>query len=214
MYAFIRGMHRPVTREEAATATGISRRLAAFHLDKLVDVGLLQVHTRPAQRVRRVGRRPKVYEPTDPGISVTIPTIRHDVLAEMLLDAMVQEPNRESVRQAALRTADQRGMGLGDSAYREGRPGRRGAERALTAAAGILDGLGFDPVRVSADCLRLANCPFRPFAAKDPGLVCGMNHAFLSGLLRGLRVTSVSAYLRPEAGGCCVELRAGQGAAP
>ena len=33
------------------------------------------------------------------------------------------------------------------------------------------------------DPLRLRNCPFHPLAAKAPDLVCGINHAFLSGLL-------------------------------
>ena len=40
MYAFIRKARRPVTREEAAASVGISRKLAAFHLDKLVEADL------------------------------------------------------------------------------------------------------------------------------------------------------------------------------
>jgi hypothetical protein len=32
MYEFIRAARRPVTRDEAAAAVGISRKLAAFHL--------------------------------------------------------------------------------------------------------------------------------------------------------------------------------------
>ena len=34
------GQDRPVSREEAADARAVSRNLAAFHLDKLVDAGL------------------------------------------------------------------------------------------------------------------------------------------------------------------------------
>jgi predicted ArsR family transcriptional regulator len=48
MYAFIRKARRPVTREEAAASVGISRKLAAFHLDKLVEVGLLRTGCRTA----------------------------------------------------------------------------------------------------------------------------------------------------------------------
>ena len=40
MYVFIRAARQPVTRDEAAASVGISRKLAAFHLDKLVDAGL------------------------------------------------------------------------------------------------------------------------------------------------------------------------------
>jgi predicted ArsR family transcriptional regulator len=53
----------------------------------------------------------------------------------------------------------------------------------------------------------LRNCPFHPFAAKAPDLVCGINHAFLDGFLAGLRASSVQAVLEPRAGECCVRLR-------
>lgn len=36
MFDFIRQERHPVTREEVAATLGISRKLAAFHLDKLV----------------------------------------------------------------------------------------------------------------------------------------------------------------------------------
>jgi hypothetical protein len=39
MYDFIRRARRPITREEAAAHTDISRKLAAFHLDKMVALG-------------------------------------------------------------------------------------------------------------------------------------------------------------------------------
>lgn len=42
---FVRRARRPVTREEASAAVGISRKLAAFHLDKLVASGLLEAGT-------------------------------------------------------------------------------------------------------------------------------------------------------------------------
>src|SRR5581483_3780454 len=76
MFAFIRGAGHPVTRDEAAASVGISRKLAAFHLDKLVDAGLLRARYGAPGAQRRVGRQPKVYEPTDAQISVTIPERR------------------------------------------------------------------------------------------------------------------------------------------
>src|SRR5438552_241696 len=42
MYAFIRRADGPVTRDEVAAEIGISRKLAAFHLDKLAAAGLLR----------------------------------------------------------------------------------------------------------------------------------------------------------------------------
>jgi predicted ArsR family transcriptional regulator len=39
LYLFVRFQGRPVTRDEAAAHVGVSPRLAAFHLEKLVDAG-------------------------------------------------------------------------------------------------------------------------------------------------------------------------------
>src|SRR5579875_1507803 len=85
MYAFVRGARRPVSREEAAKAAGISRKLAAFHLDKLVEAGLLEARPQPAGDMRKVGRRPVVYEPTGRDIRVSIPVRQHGALAGRLI---------------------------------------------------------------------------------------------------------------------------------
>lgn len=204
MYAFIRGAGRPVSRDEAATAVGISRKLAAFHLDKLVDVGLLRAHHEPVDGVRKVGRNPKVYEPSEVDVQVSIPARQIDVLAEILLDAVLSETG--SARDAALDVAGRRGAEAGTRARRQARPGRLGAERALTLATALLREHGFEPVRSDRDCVRLRNCPFHPLAARAPELVCGINHAFLRGLLDGMKAGTLRAVLRPAAGQCCVHL--------
>ena len=98
MYEYIRAARRPVTRDEAAAAVGISRKLAAFHLDKLVDAGALRARYQPADGVRRVGRVPKVYEPSGTDIRVSIPQRSHEMLAGILLDAMVSEARGENTR--------------------------------------------------------------------------------------------------------------------
>jgi predicted ArsR family transcriptional regulator len=75
-------------------------------------------------------------------------------------------------------------------------------------ATGALGQYGFEPERTSPTRLRLRNCPFHPLAAKAPQLVCGINHAFLSGFLDALGASSITAVLAPRAGECCVELTA------
>ncbi|MER6142473.1 helix-turn-helix domain-containing protein [Streptomyces sparsogenes] len=206
MFTFIRRARRAVTRDEAAASVGISRKLAAFHLDKLVDAGLLRTRYETPGGIRKVGRRPKVYEPTDAQITVSIPDRRHELLADLLLDAVLTEGADESAAQAALRTAEQRGRRMGEAARDEARPGRLGPERGLTVCEHLLDECGYEPVRETPTRLRLRNCPFHPLAAKAPDLVCGMNHAFLSGYLNGLEVSGVQAVLAPEPGECCVRL--------
>lgn len=207
MFLFIRRADRAVTRDEAAASVGISRKLAAFHLDKLVDAGLLRARYESPGGIRKVGRQPKVYEPTDAQITVNIPDRRHELLADLLLDAVLTEGADENAAHAAIRTAGQRGREMGETARKESRPGRLGPERGLTACERLLDEYGYEPVRETPTQLRLRNCPFHPLAAKAPDLVCGMNQAFLSGYLDGLEVTGVQAVLAPEPGECCVRLR-------
>jgi predicted ArsR family transcriptional regulator len=211
MFTFIRRSRRAVTRDEAAASVGISRKLAAFHLDKLVEAGLLRSHFEAQDGVRKVGRRPKVYEPTDAQITVSIPDRRHELLADLLLDAVLSEAEDERAEDAAKRVARERGRELGQSQREVTRPGRLGAERGLTACERTLERHGYEPVRESAQRLRLRNCPFHPLAARAPDLVCGVNHAFLSGYLDGLRVNGVEAELVPEPGECCVRLATATG---
>ena len=45
LYEAVAGRDEPVGRDEAAAATGIGRALAAYHLDKLVGLGLLTLPT-------------------------------------------------------------------------------------------------------------------------------------------------------------------------
>ncbi len=208
MYWFIRRMRRPVTRDEAAAEVGISRKLAAFHLDKLVDAGLLRAHYEAAGGIRRVGRAPKVYEPADTDIEINIPQRRYRVLAEILMGAVLTEGGDESARDAALRVAADRGEELGEAERTRLRPGRLGVERTLTLLETTLAEYGFEPSRDTPACMRLRNCPFHPLAAAAPELVCGLNQAFLSGVLTGLDAGGVRAVLEPRAGECCVELRA------
>lgn len=206
LYAFVRATGGPVTREAAADGVGISRKLAAFHLDKLVDAGLLQARIE-AIGVRRVGRAPKVYESAAGDIEVHVPPRSPGLLAEILLDAVRFERAGERARDAVMRVARQRGVAVGADERTRLRPGRVGAERAMSLASGLLEGYGFEPCRADGG-LRLRNCPFHPLARTEPDLVCGLNHAFLGGILEGLQADSaVNAELRPHEGACCVELQ-------
>lgn len=208
LYAYIRGAHRPVTREEAAADAGISAKLAAFHLDKLVTAGLLRSRYESPAGIHRVGRKPKVYEPSDLDIRISIPERRPDVLAEILIDAVLTEEPAEDAHTSALRTARRRGEELGAAERARTRPGRLGPERSVSLSEAVLEQYGFEPQRRAPTELRLLNCPFHPLAARSPELVCGINHAFLGGFLTGLGTTGIDAVLAPRPGRCCVELRA------
>jgi predicted ArsR family transcriptional regulator len=213
LYDFVRRSGGPVTRDEAAAHTGISRRLAAFHLDKLVHGGLLRAHTdRPAAGV---GRRPKVYEPQPGELTVSVPARQYDLMAELLLDAVTAAsagspavPGSAGgvVAQAARAEALERGRAAGTRARAQARPGRLGPERALTLAQSVLERCGYEPERAAPRQLLLRNCPFARLADRSRELVCGINHAFCSGVVAGLDAASVDARLDPADGRCCVRL--------
>ena len=205
LYAFARDADGPITRETAAGAVGISRKLAAFHLDKLVVAGLLQTRIE-ALGARKVGRTPKVYEPVGADIAVHLPPREPQLLAEILVQAVVTEGIAERAGAAVLRIARERGLALGADERERLRPGRVGAERAMTLAGAVLERHGFEPCR-AGETLRLRNCPFHPLAASAPELVCGLNHAFVGGVLEGMHAdTAIGAVLNPREGACCVEL--------
>lgn len=150
IYGFIRSAGHPVTREQAAAAVGISRRLAAFHLTKLVEVGLLGVTDAPRGAVGKVGRRPKLYEPTDTDVRISIPVRQHDELAEILIEAVLTQAEGETGEQAVLRVAQARGEALGACARGQARLGRPGVERVLNLTEAALRHWGFEPFHAAA----------------------------------------------------------------
>jgi predicted ArsR family transcriptional regulator len=190
LYDYVRRQDHPVGREEAAEATVMSRGLAAFHLDKLVDAGLLSArYEARADQPRGRGRAPKVYEPHGDGLAVTIPERHYELIADILAEAVALD--QVPARDAAEHVARRRGRDVGTTV--------RGA-----GVVEALAGLGFEP-HAEAGVVRLHNCPFRAVASRHTALVCGLNLRFITGLLEGL-AEHAEARLAPRPGACCVEL--------
>jgi predicted ArsR family transcriptional regulator len=211
MYLFIREQRRPVGRDEAAQAVGISRKLAAFHLDKMVEKGLLTAHyTRLSGRSGPgAGRPAKVYEPSERDVSVSIPFRSYEVVGDVLLAALESSRRARPAHGAVKEAAFEQGVELGKS-VRRARSGRRPSSKTqVGVVTEVLSERGYEPYRDEGGNLRLHNCPFHRLAQRSPELVCGLNHAFIDGLLRGLGVESLAASLDPKPGECCVQVRRG-----
>jgi predicted ArsR family transcriptional regulator len=208
MYIFIRRQGKPVSRDEAAEEVGISRKLAAFHLDKLVERGLLTAHYArlPGRSGPGAGRSSKLYEPSDLEVDVSLPTRRYDIVGEILVAALDQE-SADPPREAAKRIAFDKGRVIGDEIKERMRLRPPGSERTLSIAEETLSEYGFEPYREGSAAISLRNCPFHTLAQVAPELVCGLNREFIDGLLRGLGNESVEAALLPTPGQCCVKLR-------
>lgn len=213
LYEHVRQQPRPVTREQAADAAGVSRSLCAFHLEKLVEVGLLEARYESPEGGRRGrGRTPKVYRAGPEGVSLTVPPRQYELVGQILADAVAQEPTDSDG--AARRLAYDSGHRIGaTSRSGPGQPAPDPAD-ALDRARTLLAELGFEP-RVESGPpvgseLTLGNCPFHALAQHQPELICGINEAFIAGLLAGLGACGLAARLAPQPGSCCVRLSADQ----
>lgn len=206
MYLYVRSHPGPLSRDDVARAVGVSRKLAAFHLDKLADEGLLtyRYERPPGRSGPGAGRPAKVYEPSDVEVEVSIPARRYDLLGTMLLDAI--ETGSPGGRQHALEVAGQAGRRLGEDVRRARRLRPPGPERTLAVAEEVLGDIGFEPVSDAGE-IQLRNCPFSALARHAPDVVCSLNQAFIAGLVRGLGNQTVEVALEAAPGRCCVVLR-------
>jgi predicted ArsR family transcriptional regulator len=191
LYEFVAAQGREVGRGEAAEAAGVARTLAAFHLDKLVDAGLLEAGSRrlTGRSGPGAGRPAKVYRRSAAERDVSLPARDYRTAAGLLAEA---------AETAGL------DMELQDAARRRGRAlrGQGASFDDLDQLADVLAGRGYEPVLDDDGAvLRMRNCPFHAVAEQFPPLVCGMNLALLEGLAEGSRVR---VRMDPRPGWCCV----------
>lgn len=210
IYLSVRRRHAGVSREEIAAEMGISRRLAAFHLEKLLALGLVKArYARPPGRSGPgAGRTAKWYEPSEIEVAVSIPERRYDLAGRLLAKSLLEQSPGEAPLDTARRVAREQGRELGAQARAARRLRPPGADRAMAVAEEVLAGIGFEPYRDAPGVVALRNCPFHSLAREAPDLVCGMNQAFIDGFLRGLGNDSVESVLQCKPGDCCVTLRA------
>lgn len=194
-----------VSRDQAARVAGVSRPLAAFHLDKLVGAGLLEASFRRLgrRRGRGAGRPAKLYRRSDIQVDVSLPPRDYELAARVFAYALAARPGPSRAR--LHRAARRFGAALGREARGGGgRPARGAALRQLSR---LLRRLGYEPFQVPGGTWRLHNCPFDTLAREYRTLTCGMNQQLLAGVVHGLGLARCRAALDPQPGTCCVALR-------
>jgi predicted ArsR family transcriptional regulator len=210
LYRFVVSQPEPVGREEAAVGVGVAHHVAKFHLDKLVEEGLLDVeYRRPAGRGGPgAGRPTKLYRRSAREFDVTIPERRYE-LAGRLLARAVDESRRDNVPvDAALeRAAAEAGRELGDEIrLRIVRRSRR--LEVLDRTVEVLSDHGYDP-RVDPGGVTLTNCPFHRLAQEHTALVCGRYHCMLDAMITAADPdgrSGLHAVLDASPERCCVRL--------
>ncbi|MEE4423382.1 helix-turn-helix transcriptional regulator [Streptomyces bugieae] len=208
LYEYVVAQGREVGRNEAAEAAGVSRTLAAHHLDKLTEVGLLESGSRrlTGRSGPGAGRPAKVYTRVRTERAVSLPARDYRTAAELLAEAAEQAGLDAGLCAAARR----RGEALRGSAEPCGgleeaveMLAARGYEPHLEGSAGIQDAEDSEEMTgEAAQVVRMRNCPFHAVAERFPPLVCGMNLALLEGLLG--TDGPVRARMDARPGECCV----------
>lgn len=189
LYDYVASCDEPTTREDAAAAAGISRTLAAYHLDKLAEAGILSAsYARPAGRSGPgAGRPAKRYSRTQSDLSVSVPPRDYGLLAELLAEA-VSSDDSGAVRSAVMAAA-------------------RKAGRTGVWHDGLIDALrgrGYEPVEAADGGIELRNCPFHRLVDQHTELVCGLNLQLIQGMLDAIGEPPDRATLAPRHGRCCV----------
>ncbi|MFE0578462.1 helix-turn-helix transcriptional regulator [Streptomyces sp. NPDC058874] len=202
LYEYVAAQGHEVSRNEAAEATGVARTLAAHHLDRLAEAGLLESGSRrlTGRSGPGAGRPAKVYTRARVERSVSLPARDYRTAAELLAEA-----------------AEQAGLdaGLCAAARRRGELLRGAAAPCggIEDAMELLAARGYEPHLEEGageagrgGVVRMRNCPFHAVAERFPPLVCGMNLALLEGLF-GVD-GPVRARMDAKPGECCVVVEA------
>jgi predicted ArsR family transcriptional regulator len=191
LYEYVTENDAPVSREQAAAAASVGRTLAAYHLDKLADAGLLAVsYQRPAGRGGPgAGRPAKLYTRAAHEITVSVPPRDYELLARLLVTS-VEHDTSGTVQQA-----------VNGAAHEAGR--RIGAETGGNIVT-ALHNCGYLPQADDAGCIKLRNCPFHLVAQDHRDVVCGLNLRLVEGVIAGCGHPRAHAELEPNTDRCCV----------
>jgi predicted ArsR family transcriptional regulator len=203
LYGYLADQDTGVSRETAAAALGLSRSVVAFHLDKLADLGLLDVEfRRPEGRGGPgAGRPAKLYRRAAGEISLSVPERHYDVAALLLARAVEKAADGSISTLEALRVvAREHGHAIGiRTEFTEAQQ-----KTPMEGLSDLLSRHGYAP-RIEGNTMTLANCPFRALAEEHRELVCGMNHELITGVTEAAGIPAV-ARLDPAPGRCCVTL--------
>ena len=177
---------RPLTTADIAESLALHPNTVRPHLERMRDIGLLDVAVGGRGDVGRPQHRYSIAADA-PSLGLEPPTM--PMLARMVLH-MAQRLNA-SVDDAVA-------VGETEGASRAAR--YRLSPSTLEALVSDLDRLGFDPVVTDvvgdddAAVVAFANCPFSELAQEHPQLVCGLHRGLVSGFVAEMADTEVREF--------------------
>jgi predicted ArsR family transcriptional regulator len=183
---------RPQVTAEIAETLGLHPNTVRPHLDRMREVGLLEVTTDARGEVGRPQHRYSLA-PDSPSLGLEPPTM--PMLARMVLSM---------ARRVGANEADAAAVGEAEGAVRAAR--YAAAPSALEALVADLDRLGFDPVVTGDDevvddddepvtaVVAFANCPFADLARDHPDLVCALHRGLVAGFVAQMGDAEVTEF--------------------
>jgi predicted ArsR family transcriptional regulator len=196
LYQLVASSAGAVGRDDAAEALGLPRSTASFHLDKLVQDGLLAVefHKAAGKTGPGSGRPAMMYRPAAGEMGVSVPDRNYDLAGELLAAAIERSTTTGEAVADSLRV----------TSYRKGQELAAGAE-GLTE---FMAGEGYDPRPDGDGGLVLANCPFHRLSDGHPDVVCAMNGSFLRGAAAACGEPEERIAPNSVPGQCCARITA------
>ena len=171
----------PLATGDIADSLGLHANTVRSHLERMRDLGLLELHVEPSGGVGRPQHRYTLAADA-PSLGLEPPV--YPMLARMLLTM---------AGDSRLGSSEAIDAGRDQGAHDARRSGAT-ADQCVGALSDHLQMLGFDPESVSEDdatTIAFTHCPFAELAASNPELVCGLHQGIVEGFLS-------------ESGGCLV----------
>jgi predicted ArsR family transcriptional regulator len=180
---------RPLTTAEIADTINLHPNTVRPHLDRMRDIGLVEVSSGARGEIGRPQHRYSLA-PDAPSLGLEPPVM--PLLARMVV-----------------LLAERLGAGADDSFATGSAEGERrsipyaDAPSSLEALVSDLDRLGFDPVVSAAAgasdqadeaAVAFANCPFGELASEHPRLVCSLHHGLIAGFVAAMGDTEVAEF--------------------
>jgi len=163
----------PLATSDIAEPLGLHANTVRSHLERMRELGLLELHVESSGGVGRPQHR---YSLAADAPSLGLEPAVYPMLARMLLvmagDAGIGTP--EAVE-----------AGRDQGAHDARRSGGRAAD-CISALGDHLQMLGFDPESVTDDdatTIAFTHCPFADLAAANPELVCGLHRGIVEGFV-------------------------------
>ena len=165
---------RPLTTAEIATTLDLHPNTVRPHLERMRDVGLVEVSATTRGEIGRPQHRYSLAADA-PSLGLEPPTM--PLLARLVLSM---------AHAAGASPTDAERVGVDEGARRA--VGYAAAPSSLEALVAELDGLGFDPLVSDGDdedtaVVAFGNCPFAEVAALHPDLGCGLHRGLVAGFV-------------------------------